>query len=75
MSPRKKLLATRLRAARERVGLSQARVAGELGLHRPSVSEMEAGHRNVLALELLAMAGLYGVAVGWLLGEGEEPPP
>jgi len=59
----------RLRLAREQAGLSQGQVAKMLSLHRPSVSEIEAGRRKVSADELTALARIYGVSVGWLTGE------
>jgi transcriptional regulator with XRE-family HTH domain len=62
-------LAVRLREARKLAGLSQGQVAKLLGLHRPSVSEMEAGNRRVSSEELAQLAELYDVSVGWLLGE------
>ena len=42
---------------------------GCLGLHRPSVSEIEAGNRRVSADELAKLAALYDVSVAWLLRE------
>jgi transcriptional regulator with XRE-family HTH domain len=63
-------IAARLKAAREQAGLTQGQVARLLGLHRPSVSEMEAGRRSVSAEELAALADAYGVSVAWLL-DGE----
>lgn len=62
------LLATRLREARVRAGLSQAEAAERLGLHRPAVSAIEAGTRRVLAEELASFSTLYEVSVNWLLG-------
>ena len=62
-------LSGRLRLAREQAGLSQGQVARMLGLHRPSVSEIEAGRRKVSADELVALARIYGVSAGWLAGE------
>ena len=59
-------IAVRLRTAREQAGLSQAQVARILGLHRPSVSEMEAGRRRVTAEEIANLARIYGVSVAWL---------
>ena len=43
-----------------------------LGLHRPSISEIEAGRRGVSAEELSALSKTYGVGVSWLV-EAEEP--
>src|SRR4051794_34630206 len=59
-------IAGRLRLARERAGLTQGQVAKILGLHRPSISEIEAGRRSVSAEELDLLAETYGVSVGWL---------
>jgi transcriptional regulator with XRE-family HTH domain len=66
---KRSLIAERLKEARKLAGLSQGHVAKMLGLHRPSVSEMEAGNRRVSADELARLAGIYDVNVAWLLGE------
>ena len=63
------LIAGRLKEARKLAGLSQGHVAQILGLHRPSVSEIEAGNRRVSAEELARLANIYDVGVAWLLGE------
>jgi len=68
MSAKQVGLAERLRLAREQAGLSQGQVAKQLGLHRPSISEIEAGRRNVSAHELASFSQLYGVSVEWLTG-------
>src|SRR5437899_1140358 len=62
----------RLRLARETLGLTQEDVASVLGVPRTSVIAMEAGRRNVNAVELRRMARLYRRDVGWLLGEMRE---
>jgi transcriptional regulator with XRE-family HTH domain len=72
--PKRKAIATRLKTAREQAGLSQGQVARLLGLHRPSVSEMEAGRRSVSAEELVSLAKTYGVSVDWLTG-ADTPDP
>ena len=66
---KRSLIAERLKEARKLAGLSQGHVAKMLGLHRPSVSEIEAGNRRVSADELARLAGIYDVNVAWLLGE------
>ena len=71
-SERKKLIASRLAIARKRAGLSQSQAAVELDLHRPSISEIEAGRRRVTAEELVKLAELYSVDMNWLAGMGEE---
>ena len=62
------IVASRLRTAREMAGLSQAQVAKILRLHRPSVSEMEAGRRKVSVGELTELAEIYSVDMKWLAG-------
>lgn len=62
----------RLKEARKLAGLSQGHVAKMLGLHRPSVSEMEAGNRRVSADELASLAEIYDVSVAWLLGDAPD---
>ncbi|WNV82887.1 helix-turn-helix domain-containing protein [Umezawaea sp. Da 62-37] len=62
----------RLRTARETLGLTQDDVAGALGIPRTSVIAMEAGRRNVSALELRRLARLYRRNVQWLLGEEDD---
>jgi len=61
-------LADRLRSAREMAGLSQAQVARILHMHRPTISEIEAGRRKVSADELRRLADLYEVDIVWLAG-------
>ena len=53
-------------------GLTQGQVAKQMGLHRPTISEIEAGNRSVSGEELTTFASLYEVSVGWLAGEGAE---
>ena len=43
-----------------------------LGLHRPSISEIEAGNRRVSAEELTRLAEIYDVSVAWLVGKTPE---
>ena len=71
-SARRAQIAERLKEARKLAGLSQGHVAKMIGLHRPSVTEMEAGNRRVSADELAQLAEIYDVSVAWLLGEAPE---
>jgi Zn-dependent peptidase ImmA (M78 family)/DNA-binding XRE family transcriptional regulator len=52
-------LAKRLRRARVNVGLSQDDVAAELGVLRPTISQIESGNRGVSSIELVRLASLY----------------
>jgi transcriptional regulator with XRE-family HTH domain len=65
-------IATRLREARKVAGLSQGQVAKLLAMHRPTISEIEAGNRRISAEELTKFAETYDVTVSWLLGESAE---
>lgn len=58
-------IASRLRSVRKAVGLSQGDVAKRLQVHRPTISEIEAGRRRVSADELAQLAQIYGVPVEW----------
>lgn len=62
----------RLRFARENSGLSQGQAARKLDMHRPTISEIEAGRRKVSADEIKEFADLYDVTLEWLLGEGSD---
>ena len=66
---KRSVVAERLREARKMAGLSQGQVAKLLKLHRPTVSEIEAGNRRVSAEELSKFAETYDVTVSWLLAE------
>jgi len=62
-------LGERIRQARVDAGLSQAQAAKLLGIHRPTISEIESEGRKVTAGELRDFASLYHVSTAWLLGE------
>jgi len=59
-------IAGRLRMARESAGLSQGQVAKRLGMHRPTISEIEAGRRRVSGEEIAIFGELYGVDANWV---------
>ena len=59
-------IARRLRMARESAGLSQGQVAKRLGMHRPTISEIEAGRRRVSGEEIATFTELYGVDANWI---------
>ncbi|MEM1010632.1 MAG: helix-turn-helix transcriptional regulator [Planctomycetota bacterium] len=75
----KQALARRLRWAREQAGLSQGQVAKKIDVHRPTISQIESGQRNVKTEELSRLADIYGVKESWLIKgddalEGERDP-
>lgn len=65
-------IASRLKEARKMAGLSQSQIAKLLNMHRPSISEIEAGNRRVSAEELSKFADIYDVTVSWLIGDTDE---
>jgi transcriptional regulator with XRE-family HTH domain len=66
------MIGKRIREARRMAGLSQKQLATLLKLHRPSVSEIEAGNRRVAAEELRRIADFLDVSISWILGENAE---
>ena len=60
-------VANRLRWAREQAGLSQGQIAHLLGVHRPTISQIESGDRNVRIEEFDQFADAYGVSREWLI--------
>lgn len=65
-------LGHRLREAREACAMTQEQVAGQLGLSRPSVAQMELGNRQVTSLELDRLAYLYSRDIRVFLSEQFE---
>lgn len=61
----------RLRAARERAGLTQAEVAKRLRRPQSFVSKCEAGERRLDVIELAAFARLYGRPLSSFVAEGK----
>jgi len=69
---RRQAIAGRLREARRLSGLSQGQVAKLMGMHRPSISEIEAGNRRVSVDELAKLADLYEVSMAYLAGSAPD---
>lgn len=68
----RQLIAQRIREARQLAGLSQGQVAKLMGMHRPTVSEIEAGNRRVTADEITRFAEIFDVSTAYLLGEAPD---
>ncbi|WP_082100143.1 helix-turn-helix domain-containing protein [Anaeromyxobacter sp. PSR-1] len=69
MADDRKTLGTRLKEAREYLGLSQEEVSKAVGLTRSAISLLESGQRKVDALELGRFAVLYQRPVSDFTGE------
>lgn len=68
-----KILAKRLKEARESAGLKQIDAAKKLGISNGTLSGYERDYRDPDTDILNKMADLYGVSVDWLLGKTSQP--
>ena len=59
----------RVRATRERMGLSQEQLADNAGIHRTYVGGVERGERNLGLKNIVRLAKALGVHVGDLFSE------
>ncbi len=66
-------LGARVAAARRATGMSQSQAAARIGIHRSALSDVETGVRALSALELGAMAALYGRSADELLATPRPP--
>lgn len=60
-------IGVRLRWAREQSGLSQGQVARMMQYHRPTISQIEAGQRQLRPDEIVHFAKLYDVKESWIV--------
>jgi transcriptional regulator with XRE-family HTH domain len=65
-------MASRLRELRARHGLTQDRVAKELGVHESAVSRWENGTRFPTGEDLVGLSDLFEVSVDHLLGKTRQ---
>ncbi|MEK7801619.1 MAG: helix-turn-helix transcriptional regulator [Pseudomonadota bacterium] len=68
----KAMIASRIKEARKMAGLSQGQVAKLMNMHRPTISEIEAGNRKVSADEASRLAKILDVNIEWLMGKTPE---
>lgn len=66
-------LGKRVKALRVKLGLSQQWLAGQLGVARPTVSQIENDERKLSAEDLVKLSRLFRVSVGELLDLEKEP--
>jgi transcriptional regulator with XRE-family HTH domain len=62
----------RLRVVRERVGISQEKLAELAGLHRTYVSSVERGKRNISIENIDRLAQALGVSLCELMPKGKK---
>jgi transcriptional regulator with XRE-family HTH domain len=69
-------LASRVRAERERVKLSQEKLAQHMGMDRNTLWHIEAGRtKNPRADQIIALAQALEVSADYLLGLTDDPTP
>ena len=69
MTTERKILGTKLKEAREYLGLSQEEVGRILEIPRSAISLMESGQRKVDTVELNALSKLYERPISYFAGE------
>jgi len=60
-------LGIRIKELRDKIGLSQAKLAGLLGLNRASLSQIENGERKLTAEEINKLAKIFNISCDVLL--------
>ena len=65
-------LSEKIYTCRKKQGLSQERLAEQLGVSRQAVSKWETGESEPEIGKLLQLSRIFGVTVDWLLSEDEE---
>ncbi len=63
----------RLKELREKRGMSQVRLAIELGLNQNTISRYESGAREADYRTLIAIADYFDVSLDYLLGRTDNP--
>lgn len=67
-----KELAKRIKKHREDLDMTQADLAGKIGVERPAITQIEAGSREVSSLELAKFAKIFGISVDELLSKEKK---
>lgn len=62
----------RLRALREKMGISQAELARRMGIVRPTYSNYEAGNREPDVDTIKRLSDFFDVSIDYLLGNEEK---
>ncbi len=65
---RRRQVGARIREIRQHIGLTQAEVAGKLGIAKQSVTNYESGKTDPSIRNLIALASVLGVTTDYLLG-------
>jgi len=63
----------RIKELREHLGINQQRLAGLLGVSRPTISQIENGERKISADELIKLSEIFNLSVESLLNLKKEP--
>lgn len=63
----------RLKALREKRGISQLKLAMDLGLNQNSISRYESGARDADYKTLIALADYFDVSIDYILERTDKP--
>lgn len=74
VSPELRLIGKRAGQARERTGMTRAKLAEKLGIHHSQISRFETGSRTLELETILRLCDALGAPKGYVFGgEGELP--
>lgn len=62
----------RLTQLREAAGLTQSKLANQLGMSQSMIARIEAGQREPRRNNRMALARFFGVSVSWLFYEDDD---
>lgn len=63
-------MGVRVRASREKAGLSQGELSRRIGFHKTAIAHIEAGRKGPSLSKLVALATALDVTTDYLLGGG-----
>jgi len=63
----------RIKEVRIKIGISQQKLAGMLGVSRPTITQIESGERKVSSDELIKLAEIFDITIDHLIGLKGEP--
>ncbi|MEA1959290.1 MAG: helix-turn-helix domain-containing protein, partial [Chloroflexota bacterium] len=63
----------RIKEMRIKTAISQQKLAGMLGVSRPTITQIESGERKVSSDELIKLAEIFNSSIDYLIGLKDEP--
>lgn len=72
MNDLKRVIANRLKSAREHCGLTQADVADSLEMDRSAYAHIESGRNWLTVPNLVKISRIFGKSIAWFVGQGDS---